>query len=105
LAKYISTHGERIVAAEWTKFKRQSYLSRLHLEGFDRLGIVNEVTTIISKGNNINMRSVKFDTHEGIFKGDLFLYIHNTNDLNILIEHLKKIKGIDNVSRVKDLND
>jgi len=105
LAKYISTHGERIVAAEWTKFKRQSYLSRLHLEGFDRLGIVNEVTTIISKGNNINMRSVKFDTHEGIFKGDLFLYIHNTNDLNILIEHLKKIKGIDNVSRVKNLND
>ncbi|MCF6332293.1 MAG: RelA/SpoT family protein [Draconibacterium sp.] len=105
LAKYLSNQGERIVTAEWTKFKRQSYLSRLQLEGFDRLGIVNEVTTIISKENNINMRSVKFDTHEGIFKGDLFLYIHNTNDLNNLIERLKKIKGIDNISRVENLND
>ncbi|MDB4584881.1 RelA/SpoT family protein, partial [Draconibacterium sp.] len=75
LAKYMANHGERIIAAKWTKFKKQSYLTRLQLNGFDRVGIVNQVTTIISKENNINMRSVKFDTHEGIFEGDLFLYI------------------------------
>ena len=105
LAKYLSNQGEKIVAAEWTKFKKQSYLTRLLLEGFDRMGIVNQVTNIISNENNINMRSVQFETNDGIFKGDLFLYIHNTDDLNNLISQLKKIKGIENVSRIKNLND
>jgi GTP pyrophosphokinase len=105
IEKFLSSKGERIITAEWTKFKKQSYLTRLRLEGFDRVGIVNEVTNVVSKENNINMRSVKFDTHEGIFEGDLFLYIHNTDDLTNLIASLQKIKGIDNVSRVEELND
>jgi GTP diphosphokinase / guanosine-3',5'-bis(diphosphate) 3'-diphosphatase len=105
LAKYLSNQGEKIVTAEWTKFKKQSYLTRLLLEGFDRLGIVNQVTNIISNENNINMRSVQFETNDGIFKGELFLYIHNTDDLNNLISQLKTIKGIENVSRIKNLND
>ena len=103
--KFLSSHGNRIIAAEWTKFKKQSYLTRLRLEGFDRLGIVNEVTNIISKQHSINMRSVKFDTHEGIFEGDLFIYIHNADDLHHLIGSLEKIKGIDRVSRDENLND
>ncbi len=105
IEKFLSSKGERIITAEWTKFKKQSYLTRLRLEGFDRVGIVNEVTNVISKENNINMRSVKFDTNEGIFEGDLFLYIHNTGDLTNLIGQLQKIKGIDNVSRVENLYD
>jgi len=105
VAKFIANQGDKIVKAEWTKFKRQSYLTRLNLEGFDRLGIVSEVSNVISKGHNINMRSVKFDTHDGIFKGDLFLYIHNADDLQILISKLKTIKGIENVTRVENLNE
>ncbi len=105
LAKYMLNQGEKIVSAEWTKFKKQSYLTRLLLEGFDRMGIVSQVTNIISNENNINMRSVQFDTNDGIFRGELFLYIHNTEDLNNLIAQLKKIKGIENVSRIKSLND
>lgn len=105
LAKYMLNQGEKIVSAEWTKFKKQSYLTRLLLEGFDRMGIVSQVTNIISNENNINMRSVQFDTTDGIFRGELFLYIHNTEDLNNLIAQLKKIKGIENVSRIKSLND
>lgn len=105
LAKYMLNQGEKIVSAEWTKFKKQSYLTRLLLEGFDRMGIVSQVANIISNENNINMRSVQFDTTDGIFRGELFLYIHNTEDLNNLIAQLKKIKGIENVSRIKSLND
>jgi len=105
LDKYISNQGEKVIPAEWTKFKKQSYLTRIVLEGFDRVGIVNQITNIISNENNINMRSVKFDTTDGIFKGELFLYIHSTDDLNNLISQLKKIKGIENVSRIKNLND
>lgn len=105
LGKYLANQGERIIAAEWTKFKRQAYLTRLRLQGFDRLGVVNQVTTVISKEHDINMRSVKFDTHEGIFEGDLFLYIHNSEDLENLITRLKKIKGIDVVKRIANLED
>jgi GTP diphosphokinase / guanosine-3',5'-bis(diphosphate) 3'-diphosphatase len=105
VARFLANQGDKIVKAEWTKFKRQSYLTRLNLEGFDRLGIVNEVTNLISNRHNINMRSVKFDTHDGIFSGDLFLYIHNADDLKELISRLKSLKGIENVTRVENLNE
>lgn len=103
--KLLASQGDKVITAEWTKFKKLSYLTRLALSGFDRLGIVNEVTNIISKLHNINMRSVKFDTHDGIFEGDLYLYIHNTEDLQHLILQLGKIKGIEKVARVENLND
>jgi GTP pyrophosphokinase len=103
--KFLSSHGDQIVTAEWTRFKKQSYLTRLRLEGFDRVGILNEVTNVISKQHSINMRSVQIDTNEGVFKGDLFIYIHNAGDLKELISELKNIRGIDRVSRIENLND
>mgnify|MGYP000934984921 CR=1 FL=1 len=103
--KLMSQQGDRIITAEWTKFKKRSYLSRLKLSGFDRIGIVNEVTNIISKLSNINMRTVMFDTHDGIFEGDLFIYIHNVEDLNNLIARLMKIKGIENIERIEKIGD
>jgi len=101
--KIMSQQGDSIITAEWTKFKKLSYLSRIKLSGFDRVGIVNEITTIISKQNNINMRTVHFDAHDGIFEGDLFLYIHNIQDLSELISRLMKIKGIDNIERIEKI--
>ncbi len=103
--KIMSQHGDRIITAEWTKFKKRSHLSRLKLSGFDRVGIVNEVTNIISKLNNINMRTVMFDTHDGIFEGDLYLYIHNVEDLDTLISRLMKIRGIDKIDRVEKFDE
>jgi GTP pyrophosphokinase len=101
--KIMSQQGDNIITAEWTKFKKLSYLSRIKLSGFDRVGIVNEITTIISKQHNINMRTVHFDTHDGIFEGDLYLYIHSVQDLNELISRLVKIKGIDTVERIEKI--
>ena len=99
--KLMSQQGDRIITAEWTNFKKRSYLTRIKINGFDRVGIVSEVTNIISKQNNINMRTVLFDTHDGIFEGDLFIYIHNLEDLNKLISRLMKIKGIDTIERIE----
>ncbi|MBC8006407.1 MAG: bifunctional (p)ppGpp synthetase/guanosine-3',5'-bis(diphosphate) 3'-pyrophosphohydrolase, partial [Verrucomicrobia bacterium] len=101
--KLMSQQGDSIITAEWTRFKKLSYLSRIKLSGFDRVGIVNEITTIISKQNNINMRTVHFDTHDGIFEGDLYLYIHNVQDLTDLISRLMKIKGIDHIERIEKI--
>lgn len=101
--KLMTQQGDNIITAEWTKFKRLSYLCRIKLSGFDRVGIVNEVTTIISKQSNINMRTVHFDTHDGIFEGDLYLYIHSVQDLNDLMARLMKIKGMDTVDRIEKI--
>ena len=101
--KIMSQQGDKIITAEWTKFKKLSYLSRIKLSGFDRVGMVNEITTIISKQHNINMRTVHFDSHDGIFEGDLYLYIHSVQDLNELIGRLMKIKGIDAVDRIEKM--
>jgi GTP pyrophosphokinase len=101
--KIMSQQGDSIITAEWTKFKRLSYLSRIKLSGFDRVGMVNEITTVISKQHNINMRTVHFDSHDGIFEGDLYLYIHSVQDLNELINRLMKIKGIDTVDRIEKM--
>lgn len=103
--KFISSHGDRLITAEWTNFKRLSYLTQIKLDGFDRIGIVNEVTNVISKLHNINMRTVTFDTHDGIFEGDLFIYIHNAQDLQKLIAELSKIKGIDKIERVENISE
>jgi len=51
------------------------------------------------------MRTVMFDTHDGIFEGELFLYIHNVDDLNKLIARLMKIKGVDNIERMEKIED
>ncbi len=99
--KLMSQQGDQIITAEWTRFKKLSYLSRIKLSGFDRVGVVNEVTTIVSKQHNINMRTVRFDAHDGIFEGDMYLYIHNLQDLSELISRLLKIKGIDKVKRIE----
>jgi GTP pyrophosphokinase len=101
--KIMTRQGDSIITAEWTKFKKLSYLSRIKLSGFDRVGMVNEITTIISKQHNINMRTVHFDAHDGIFEGDLYLYIHNLQDLNELISRLMKIKGIDTIERIEKI--
>ena len=103
ILKLMSQQGDSIITAEWTKFKKLSYLSRIKLTGFDRVGVVNEITTIISKQNNINMRTVHFNAHDGIFEGELYLYIHNVQDLNELITQLMKIKGIDHIERIEKI--
>lgn len=105
IEKLLVSQGERFIAADWTKSKKQSFLTRLKLNGIDRLGIVSDVTGIISKELNINMRSVKFETNDNIFEGELFLYIHNMEDLVNLTARLKKIKGIHSIHRIENLHD
>ncbi len=80
-----------------------SYLSHITVRGFDRIGIVTEITAIISKDNNINMRTVRFDTHDGVFNGNLDLYVHNAKDLENIISQLRKVKGIESVERIDDV--
>jgi GTP pyrophosphokinase len=97
--KITTSEGDRIVTAEWEQFKLLSYLSHISIKGFDRIGIVSEITGIISKDHNINMRSVKFDTQEGVFTGTLDLYVHNATDIDNIVQKLNNVKGVELVER------
>jgi GTP diphosphokinase / guanosine-3',5'-bis(diphosphate) 3'-diphosphatase len=100
--KIMTTEGDRIVSATWKQFKIRSYLSHIVIKGFDRIGIVSEITGIISKDHNINMRTVSFDTNDGVFTGSLDIYIHNTDDLENIISKLIKIKSVESVERIEE---
>jgi len=97
--KLMANQGDRIVTANWIISKKLSHLIHLHINGFDRIAVVNDITNVISNELTINMRSIKFESHDGIFEGDLFLYVYNTEDLDNLITKLKKIKSVDTVVR------
>lgn len=97
--RLMSSHGNRIVSASWESHKILSFLAVINLSGIDQIGIVSKITKVISDDQNVNMRSIHFDSHDGIFEGIIYLYIHNTEDLNNLIFNISKIKGVYNVTR------
>ncbi|MFW5804454.1 MAG: RelA/SpoT family protein [bacterium] len=99
--KLLSSQGNRIVPAKWTTHKILSFLARINIQGTDRFGIYNSITTSITKELNVNIRSINIHNHDGIFDGYLDLYVHNTQDLNNLIMRLMKLKGVESVKRVE----
>jgi GTP pyrophosphokinase len=99
--KLMSSQGDNIIEVKWRRFKVLSYLSHINMKGFDRQGIVNTITNIISNEYDINIRSINFDAHDGIFEGNLFLYVHHTEDIERLISKLSGIKGIDSIERIE----
>ncbi len=99
-----SIHGNKIVNAKWSKHTVLSFLARIKILGMDRIGILNEVTKFTTLVLNINIRKVLIETHDGIFEGYIDCYVHNTEDLELLMKHLKKIKGVESVTRI-DIKD
>ena len=100
--KLMSSEGNRIIPVRWTIHKLASFLARIIAHGIDRIGLLNEVTTIISKELNVNMRNINVSVYDGIFEGMIEVYIHHTRDLNNLILQLSNIKGITSVKRIEE---
>ncbi len=96
-----SKHGNNIVNAKWAEHKILSFLTSIEITGLDSIGLLNKITNVISKELNVNMRSVSFDAIDGVFKGTIYLYIHNKEDLENLINNIKKIKGVKSVNRIE----
>jgi GTP diphosphokinase / guanosine-3',5'-bis(diphosphate) 3'-diphosphatase len=100
--KLLSNYAYRVVKAKWVNDQLISFLAGIKLTGTDELGIVNNITEIISNENNVNMRSINFDTDDGMFEGTVMVYVHDTKHLNHLIENLKKVKGVNRVERIDE---
>lgn len=103
--KLLASQADRIVSAKWTTHKIHSFLVRISLQGIDRFGVYNSITTVISKELNVNIRTINLSSHDGIFEGTIDLYVHNTNHLNNLIMNLVKVKGVEKVARVESMEE
>ena len=101
----MSKYGNNIVKTRWNSSGSISCLTTLKVKGFDRQGLLVEVSQIISNEMNINMKSVQFDTDSGIFEGDIMVYVSSTDHLKSLIARLAKVDGIQQVFRLQLNND
>ncbi len=92
-------YGYRIVKTHWAGKGESKYAITLHVVGNDDMGIVNNITSIISKEEKIQMRSISIDTDDGLFSGHLTVMLEDTGRLQQLIRKLKTVKGVKNVTR------
>lgn len=102
--KLMSSRADRIVTAQWQSHKVLSYLVEIEMNGIDRNGIVSDITAILSQQLHIKMRSVNFDSHDGIFVGHIVLYAYSAADLSKAMTMISNVKGVHNVAR-KERND
>lgn len=95
----LSNHGNRVIKARWTSQQEIAFLAGLRIVGTDRVGLINDVTKVISNELKVNMRSITVDSESGIFEGTIKLYVHSTQHLEKLMENLSKVNGVIKVTR------
>jgi guanosine-3',5'-bis(diphosphate) 3'-pyrophosphohydrolase len=96
----LSHHGNRVVKAKWTSQHEVAFLTGLKIRGTDRVGLINDVTKIISEELKVNMSSMSIHTESGIFEGEIMLYVNDTRHLEQMIEKLRSVEGVVKASRV-----
>jgi GTP pyrophosphokinase len=95
-----SNYAYRIMQAKWIDSSQQVFTSQITLSGIDNLGLVNDITKLISENMHVNMKSISFSSDDGVFSGNITVQVKNQTMLKKLIDKLKKINGIDKVTRV-----
>ncbi|MBR4129556.1 MAG: bifunctional (p)ppGpp synthetase/guanosine-3',5'-bis(diphosphate) 3'-pyrophosphohydrolase [Bacteroidaceae bacterium] len=94
-----ATGGNRIMAANWDTHGQLSFPATLHIIGFDRVGVLHQITGILSHGRGINIHSVHIETNDGLFTAEINLGVHDVRDIQSICRDLKKIKEIEDVRR------
>ncbi len=95
-----SNYAYRIIQAKWIDSSQQEFSAQIKLSGIDNLGLVNNITKIISSNMHVNMKSISFQSDDGVFTGKINVVVKNNSMLKKLMDNLKKINGIDKVTRV-----
>lgn len=95
----MSRYAYRIIKTRWTKQHEIAFLTGIKLTGLDDVGLVNKITNIITGQMNLNMRSLSFDSEDGIFEGKIMVYVHDTAELEDLTHRLNSLDGILEVGR------
>ena len=94
-----SQYAYRVISAKWIDSSQDGFKARIELTGVDKIGLVNEVTRVISGNLNVNIHSLNISGEEGLFHGMITVHIKNNQQLNVLMQKLLKIDGIEKVKR------
>lgn len=100
----LANHGNRVIKAKWTSQHEVAFLTGLKIIGTDRVGLINDVSKIISEELKVNMSSISFRTDNGIFTGEIMLYVNDTRHLDFLIKKLEKVEGVVTANRFDSKN-
>jgi len=98
-AKLLANYGHRVVKTKWAKNKEISFLTGLRIIGLDDVGVVNKITNLISGELKINISAITIEAKEGLFEGNIKLYVHDKEELDELVGSLKSLTGIHSVDR------
>ncbi|HUR65607.1 MAG TPA: RelA/SpoT family protein [Chitinophagaceae bacterium] len=98
-AKLLANYGHRVVKTKWAKNKEISFLTGVKIVGLDDVGVVNKITMLISGELKINIAALTIEAKEGLFEGNIRLYVHDKEELDTLVQSLLDLPGIESVER------
>jgi guanosine-3',5'-bis(diphosphate) 3'-pyrophosphohydrolase len=98
-ARLLSNYGHRVVKTKWVKNKEISFLTGIKIIGLDDVGVINKITNLISGELRININALTIEAKDGLFEGNIKVYVHDKDELEDLVDHLKKLPGIESVDR------
>ncbi|MCX6247441.1 MAG: RelA/SpoT family protein [Bacteroidetes bacterium] len=96
----MASFGNRVVKIDWKNQESISFLAGIKISGLDKLGMINDISRIISNDLNLNIKSFHLEAKNGLTEGEVMLYVRDTDTLNHLLSDLHKIEGIKKVARV-----
>lgn len=94
-----SNFAYRILKATWVDKEQIDFIATINIKGIDRLGLINSVTKIISSQMNVNMRAININSNDGVFEGEITLFVHNVAVLNSLTKKLQNVDGLTKINR------
>lgn len=98
-ARLMSNFGHRVVKTKWAKNKEISFLTGLKIVGLDDVGVIHKITNLVSGELKINIAALTVEAKEGLFEGNIKLFVHDKEELDELVDRLKKLPGIEAVER------
>jgi GTP pyrophosphokinase len=98
--KLKTSFGNRILDAKWDMRRRLYFDATIRISGIDRIGLLNEVTQILSSQLSVNIHKVLITCDEGLFNGTLEISVHDCKDVQAVTDNLKKVEGLKEVIRI-----
>jgi len=98
-ARLLANYGHRVVKTKWVKNKEISFLTGIKIIGLDDVGVINKITNLISGTLKININALTIEAKEGLFEGNVKVYVHDKDELDELVTNLKELPGIESVER------
>lgn len=99
----LANYAYRVIKARWKNQNYTEFITDINIKGFDSKGLVNDLTKVISEQEDINMKSLSFDTDDGIFEGRITLFVNDKTQLAKLIKNLKNLEGVTSVDRIENV--